>query len=307
MEKSPAMKSPMLPTDHQAAVRRVLELGRSGDPATLSELIGMLRLPSNEVQRLAASAIGKLADFGADTEAAVAALVSLALKGRHPQTQQYAIRALKKYGAKARDVVPDLRDLARNPAQRDYVRAAAATVADAIVAAIQDVAAGVKHRCQRCGRPATADEFARSSQAFHRIYCDRCFDEVFLDRRNFETQVELNKTIEARDGTVVQSVGESRIAEWLTAHGIAYRYDAKFRIIGEFQIRPDFYLPELDVYVEYWGLDTPQYKMSMYKKQTLYQQEGKRLVSLYPADLPRLGALLMLKLRMFGFTVGRDT
>jgi hypothetical protein len=30
----------------------------------------------------------------------------------------------------------------------------------------------------------------------------------------------------------------------------------------------------------------------MYKKQTLYQQEGKRLISVYPADLPRLGALL---------------
>lgn len=127
---------------------------------------------------------------------------------------------------------------------------------------------------------------------------------MFLERRNFETQVELNKTIEARDGTVVQSEGERRIAEWLTVHGIAYRYDAKFRIIGEFQIRPDFYLPELDVYIEYWGLDTPQYKMSMFKKQTLYQQEGKRLMSVYPADLRRIGALLAAKLSMFGFTVG---
>jgi len=58
--------------------------------------------------------------------------------------------------------------------------------------------------------------------------------------------VEINKTIEARDGHgVVQSQGEKRIADWLTAHGIAYRYDAKFRIIAEFQIRPDFYLPEM--------------------------------------------------------------
>jgi hypothetical protein len=122
-----------------------------------------------------------------------------------------------------------------------------------------------------------------------------------LERRNFETQVELNKTIEARDGTIVQSVGERRIAEWLTAQGIAYRYDAKFRIIGEFQIRPDFYLPELDVYIEYWGLDTPQYKMSMYKKQTLYQQEGKRLISVDPADVPRLDAHLTAKLRLFGY------
>ena len=150
-----------------------------------------------------------------------------------------------------------------------------------------------------------ARQFLRGSQqAFQRVFCDRCFDEVFLDRRNFETQVEINKTIKARDGTIVQSHGERRIAEWLTAQSIAYRYDAKFRIIGEFQIRPDFYLPELDVHIEYWGMDTPQYKMSMYKKQVLYQQEGKKLVSVYPADLSRLGALLGARLRIFGYTVG---
>ncbi len=300
------MKSPMLPKDHQAAVRRALALGRSGDAAALPELIGMLCMPSNEVQRLAASAIGKLVEFGADAETAVTALAPLALKARHPQTQQYAIRALKKCGVAAKDCVADLRDLARNPAQRDYVRTAAATVADAIEQTANDLTAGVKHRCQRCSAKVTSDEFARSHQAFQRTFCDRCFDEVFLERRNFETQVELSKTIEARDGTVVQSAGERRIAEWLTANGLAYRYDAKYRIIGEFQIRPDFYLPELDVYIEYWGLDTPQYKMSMYKKQTLYQQEGKRLISVYPADLPRLDAQLTAKLKLFGYAVGVD-
>ena len=295
------MKSPMLPADHQAAVRRALELGRGGDAAKLPELIGMLGLPSNEVQRLVVSAIGKLAEFGADAEMAVSALRPLAMGARHPQTQQYAIRALRKYGAAAKGCAADLRDLARNPRQRDYVRAAAATTADAVEQASADATTEVKHRCQRCGVAATTEELARSNAAFQRVYCDRCFDEVFLERRNFETQVEMNKTIEARDGTLVQSDGEKRIAEWLTAHGIAYRYDAKFRILNEFQIRPDFYLPELDVYIEYWGLDTPQYKMSMYKKQTLYQQQGKRLVSVYPADLPRLGAALAAKLRTLGY------
>ena len=103
------------------------------------------------------------------------------------------------------------------------------------------------------------------------------------------------------DGTLVQSEGELRIAEWLTAKGLVYRYDAKYRIIAEFQMRPDFYLPELDVYIEYWGLNTPQYKMSMYKKQMLYQQEGKRLISVYPKDLPTLDQLITSKLRLFGF------
>ena len=293
----------MLPSEHQNSVQRALHLGRSGNSAALPELIELSRLPSNEVQRLSASAIGKLADFGADDGKAVEALAPLALHGRHPQTQQYAIRALKKYGATAHSHVPDLRDLARNPATLNYVRAAAKTAADAIELAAQDAGAGVKHRCKRCNVAVSAEEYARANEVFQRVFCDRCFDEVFLERRNFETQVEINKTIEARDGTLVQSEGERRIAEWLTAHGLSYRHDAKYRIIGEFQIRPDFYLPEVDLYIEYWGLDTPQYKMSMYKKQTLYQQEGKRLVSVYPKDLPALDHLLISKFRLFGISI----
>ena len=294
------MKSYMLPEEHQQAVQRALHLGRSGDPGALPELIELSRRPSNEVQRLAASAIGKLAGFGADETLAVETLAELALHGRHPQTQQYAIRALKKYGAAGHPYVHDLQDLARNSANKNYVRSAAKGAADAIALAAEDAEAGVKHRCQRCNAALSAAEHSRSQEAFQRNFCDRCFDETFLARRNFEIQVEINKTIEARDGTLVQSKGEKQIAEWLTAHGLAYRYDNKYRIIGEFQIRPDFYLPELDVYIEYWGLDTPQYKMSMHKKHLLYQQEGKRLISVYPRDLSSLDGLLKQKLRLYG-------
>ena len=119
------MKIPMLPKDHQIAVKLALELGRSGDPAQLPRLIRATYLPSNEIQRLVASGIGKLAEFGADPASAIGRLAELALNGRHPQTQQYAIRALKKYGAAGCSHVQDLLDMARNPALKDYVRAAA--------------------------------------------------------------------------------------------------------------------------------------------------------------------------------------
>jgi len=297
------MKSPMLPKDHQRAVKLALELGRSGDPTQLPRLIRATHMPSNEIQRLAASGIGKLAEFGADSESAVSRLAELALNGRHPQTQQYAIRALKKYGAAGSSHVQDLLDMARNPALKDYVRAAAKTTADAIAQAASDVDNGVQHRCLRCNVAVSEEEYQHSINAFQRVFCDRCFDEVFLVRRNFEMQVELNKNIETRDGTLVQSQGERMIAEWLAKHGITYRYDTKYRIIGEFQIRPDFYLPETDVDIEYWGLDTPKYKMSMYKKQMLYQQEGKRLISVYPNDLSVLDALLKSKLALLGCVI----
>lgn len=294
------MKSSMLPSEHHKAVQRVLSLGRSGNPDALPELVSLARLPSNEAQRLAASAIGKLAEFGANAEQAIAVLAPLAIHGKHPQTQQYAIRAMMKYGDAGRSYIQELRDIARNKYNRNYVRAAAKRAADTIEQAARDQDAGGRHRCLRCGVIVSPEEYTRSIETFQRIFCDRCFDETFLTRRNFETQVEINKTIEARDGTLVQSKGERLIAEWLSAHSIAYRYDAKYRIIGEFQIRPDFYLPELDVYIEYWGMNTPQYKMSMYKKQTLYQQEGKRLVSIYPENLSELDKILKSKLRLYG-------
>lgn len=300
------MKNPM---DRQMEKRlsdQAVAIGREGNVAAFAELLELLRSSSANARRLAASALGKLAWMGVDQAAAVAALALVARRDPHSQTRQYAIKALKAYGMAAKDCLSDLRDMSANPAEKDYIRRDAAAAVAFIEEALCVASAAAERRCQRCNALVTADEFARSRQAFQRGFCDRCFDEVFLERRNFETQVELNKTIEVRDGTVVQSEGERRIADWLTAQGIAYRYDAKFRIIGEFQIRPDFYLPELDVYIEYWGLDTPQYKMSMYKKQILYQQEGKRLISVYPPDLPRLGALLCAKLRLFGYAVGID-
>lgn len=300
------MKNPM---DRQMEKRlsdRAVAIGREGNVAASGELLELLRSSSANARRLAASALGKLAWMGVDQAQAVAALAPVARCDPHAQTRQYAIKALKAYGAAAQSCLSDLRDMSAKPAEKDYIRRDAAAAVAFIEEALRVAAAQAQHRCQRCGAAVSADEYARSHQAFQRVFCDRCFDEIFLDRRNFETQVELNKTIAARDGTVVQSDGERRIAEWLTAHGLAYRYDAKFRIIGEFQIRPDFYLPELDVYIEYWGLDTPQYKMSMFKKQMLYQQEGKRLISIHPVDLPRLGALLAAKLKLFGFAAGFD-
>ena len=285
---------------HHEAVQRALALGRATDPGALPELIALLKLPAAEVRRLAASAMGKLAAFGTAPGPAVQALAPVALRDPHPQVQQYALKALKGYGATAREHLRDLDDLALNQRAKDYVRRAAHSAATAIREAIRLEQEGARHLCVRCGRETAADEYRRSQQAFHRTFCDSCFDEVFLDRRNFDTKVELNKTIRAKAGTLVQSEGERLVADWLAGHGLAYRYDERFRILNGHAVRPDFYLPELDIYIEYWGLDTADYKIGMYKKQQLYQQQGKRLISLYPADKPHLDTVLRSKLALFG-------
>jgi hypothetical protein len=102
------MQSTMDRIAHHAAVQRALALGRSADPAALPEIVALLATPSPEVRRLSASAIAKLAGFGADPATAVRALAPVALRDPHPQTQQYALKALKAYGAAAQGLLHDL-------------------------------------------------------------------------------------------------------------------------------------------------------------------------------------------------------
>jgi hypothetical protein len=305
-QKGESMKNPMDRQLEKRLSERAVAIGREGNTAAFEELLDLLRSSSANARRLAASALGKLSWMGVNQASAVAALTPVVLNDPHTQTRQYAIRALKAYGVAAKGCLSDLRDMAGNPAEKPYIQRDAASAVKFIEEAIRIKSEKEEKKCQRCSTKVTAEEYTRSHQAFQRIFCDSCFDEIFLERRNFQMQIELNKTIEAKDGTVVQSYGEKRIAQWLSENGLAYRYDCKFRIIGEFQIRPDFYLPELDLYIEYWGMDTPQYKMSMYKKQTLYQQEGKRLISVYPKDLQGLDQLLRSKLSIFGFQISND-
>jgi HEAT repeat protein len=273
---------------------RATELGNSASPDAFGELAELVRSESPLVRRLAASALGKLAGIVPAAEA-VERLHPLLSDG-HPQVRQYSAKALGAFGAAAKDALPDLRDLYKSPVEKDYVKRSVVAAGKQIRMAVEIAEKSVVHSCRRCGAPLEHDEYVRSQQAFQRPFCDHCFDEVFLDRRNFETKVELQKTIRAKDGTLVQSVGERMIAEILTAEKIRYRYDERFRILNGYAIRPDFYLPEHDVYVEYWGMDTADYKIGMLKKQKLYQQQGKKLISLYPDDKPRLRETLLAKL-----------
>ena len=276
---------------------RAVELGNSGDPNALPELCELARSPIANIRRLAASAIGKLAGL-ANAKAAVSTLAPM-LRDTKPQVRQYAVKALKAYGTASKNVLPDLRDIAISPVEKEYNTRDAKLAVETIEEALRIEEKQAVHHCQRCGVELEPDEFVRSQKAFQRPFCNYCFDEVFLERRNFETKVELQKKIRAKDGTWVQSDGERLICETLDAENIRYRYDERFRILDGYAIRPDFYLPEFDVYVEYWGMDTADYKIGMLKKQQLYQQQGKRLISLYPADKPRIKKALLEKLEQY--------
>jgi hypothetical protein len=294
----------MLYATEKNLAARVKTLGESANPDAFAELARLCASPSPLVRRLAASALGKLAGV-VDAAQSVDTLLPL-LADAHPQVRQYAAKALGTFGTSAEKALPALRDLYRNPTEHVYVKRSVTAAGVAIKTALEIAVKQAVHTCRRCGCAVEPDEYARSQRFFERTLCDTCFDETATRRRNFETKVEDEKTIRTVDGTLVQSDGERRIAEWLAANTIAYRYDARLRLIEGFQVRPDFYLPEYDVYIEYWGMDTPRYKAGMHLKQDLYMHAGKKLISLYPEDKTRLDTVLRGKLDTLIRTPQRD-
>jgi hypothetical protein len=216
------MNSNMDVKQHHECVQRALALGRSNDPAALPELTGLLKMPSAEIRRLAASAIGKLAGFGADPQSAVAALAPLALRDPHPQVRQYALKALKAFGPAAQPYMNDLRDTAENPAAKDYVRTAASSAAEAIAESVRIRDGSAVHQCFRCSKTVSADEYARAQKMFQRTFCDHCFDETYIQRRNFDTRVEVSMLRPAlfdRFGPGLVGGGEGAAGGYATREG----------------------------------------------------------------------------------------
>ncbi len=277
--------------------RRATELGNSGDPAAVAELIQLAKSPAFHVCRLAISALGKLAGVANPNE--VIPLLLWCLKNSSAQVRQYTMKALMAYGANAQPALNDLCDITNNATEKDYNTQQALKSIAVIEKAVEIRNHQLERKCRQCGVNVSAGEYARSQKAFQRSFCDYCFDEVYLKRRNWDTKVELNKNIQVNDGTLVQSKGEKDIAEWLSANNIKYRYDERIRIIEGYAVRPDFYLPEFDLYIEYWGMDTLDYKIGMLKKQKVYQMTEKRVISLYPADRKCLDQIIREKLSKY--------
>jgi DNA helicase IV len=69
----------------------------------------------------------------------------------------------------------------------------------------------------------------------------------------------LANDIRTLKGELVKSLGECLVANYLFKQGIEYQYEVDYKhdvaTIMYRQYKPDFYLPELDIYIEYFGID----------------------------------------------------
>jgi hypothetical protein len=112
------------------------------------------------------------------------------------------------------------------------------------------------------------------------------------------------------NGETVKSKGEKLLADYFYQNNIVYQYERAAWTTGtrfkskRMISKPDFYLPDYDVYVEYWGMvntkdknNRADYIKSMEWKMTKYDENKIKFVSIYPNNLDDLDRIFKARLR----------
>lgn len=84
--------------------------------------------------------------------------------------------------------------------------------------------------------------------------------------------------IRSFDGHYVRSKAEVLIDDWLF-HNKIFHITEK-RIPGHDEIYCDFYLPDYDAYIEYWGLNNKEYLDKKEWKKNIYKNQRLRLIEI---------------------------
>ena len=147
-------------------------------------------------------------------------------------------------------------------------------------------------------------------------YRDRVFEYFskyyYVEKNDFEFdnlgdyyQYLTDNDVRSLKGDRVKSFGELYIANWLFNHGIEYQYEANYgydvKTVARRQYQPDFFLPEQNLYIEYYGIDEngdsapyidrDEYHESIKWKRKTHQHYGTECIELTYAQHKR-GMLL---------------
>lgn len=102
-----------------------------------------------------------------------------------------------------------------------------------------------------------------------------------------------SKNIKSDDGHIVRSYTEKEICNFLHHHNILHIYE---KPIADTNFKCDFYIPQLNLWIEYWGMNSiDEYYEKTRHKLKIYQELGLNLMSIYPKDDLREKLNLILK------------
>ncbi|MEK6832467.1 MAG: hypothetical protein AABY32_00335 [Nanoarchaeota archaeon] len=124
---------------------------------------------------------------------------------------------------------------------------------------------------------------------------------IIISISNFFDEITKRRRIRrATNNGNYDSGGETEIANFFKKRKIIFELHPVLKLpkslwimnipFSYHEIRPDFYLPEYNIYVEYWGMiNNEEYKEKTYKpKKELYNRNMIDLINLYPKNLENL-------------------
>ena len=100
------------------------------------------------------------------------------------------------------------------------------------------------------------------------------------------------------DGHYVRSVSELAIDNWLYKNNIIHSYEKRCFLKNAPQtiIISDFYIPSLDVYIEYWGKYEKKYIARKRAKQKLYTENNINVINIEFDDMKHLNDYMIASL-----------
>lgn len=107
--------------------------------------------------------------------------------------------------------------------------------------------------------------------------------------------------LRTKDGHYVRSRAEIIIDNALYDYGLAHAYERKLPV--EEELYSDFYLPQNNVYIEYWGLEDSHYIKRKHQKQAIYKKYNFNLIELSDDDIANVDDVLPKKLLKFKIKV----
>ena len=144
------------------------------------------------------------------------------------------------------------------------------------------------------------------------LFCKSCFSKHHGKTLLFKISCDKNQKLEllnesyegiyvCKDGHIVKSKSERDIDNYLFEHKIAHAYEKALPINGEI-FKPDFYLKDLDVYIEHWGYDETNKEYTSRKEYKIpkYKEKGITLICTYEAtDMQDVETSLQIKLESY--------
>jgi predicted nuclease of restriction endonuclease-like RecB superfamily len=111
----------------------------------------------------------------------------------------------------------------------------------------------------------------------------------------------LHRTYMTHSGDEVKSKGEREIADFLTWQNIRFVYEPQISL-NHHLVKPDFYLTDYNVYIEYFGMDDHEYQRKAALKRQAYKDNDLLLIPLYFKSKGSLGPVIK---RMFEEVTGK--